>query len=67
MILKFLLMLLLLGMMVARNKLMNKISDFQYAIGVTLASDDGNHIQADTQFGFVYILAPWYHTVKFLL
>ena len=39
--------------MVARNKLMNKISDFQYAIGVTLASDDGNHIQADTQFGFV--------------
>ena len=39
-------MLLLQVMMVAMFKLTNDISDFQDIIDVTLANEDGRHIQA---------------------
>ena len=39
-------LMLLLQMMVAIFKLTNNISDFQEIIDVTLANDDGRHIQA---------------------
>ena len=37
-------------MMVAKFKITNSISDFKDIIDVTLASDDGRHIQAHKEY-----------------
>ena len=43
-------MLLLQMMMVAILKLTSNISDFQDIIDITLASDDGRHIEAHKEY-----------------